>query len=542
MEKLLVYNKNGITLIALVITIIVLLILAGVSISMLTGDNGILTQAQNAKNKTEEAARKEEQDLAEIESIMTGKRVVTQVDDKNPGELEKEDKDTFIINSIEDLVFFSYDVTNGTTYEGKTVKLGTNLDFKSDKSYINPNRTDFAKYGYNGKLKELLTSGSGFSPIGNTDEITGEEKENCFYGTFEGNNKVICSLYINTSDNVTVGLFSYTCGIIQNLGLEDVFIKTSGKIKNVGGIAGWSSSNLYNCYVTGNIEATGNSWLTVGGVCGIMRESSSIENSYNLSNIICNNTNTENNYEADISCGGIVGQGDFYINKCFNEGNIYVDGGNNCISVGGIIGHIDYRRIIKNCYNVGKIEGIKQQNYEGYVSGIVGIGYSENIQYCYNSGEIIGSGEYISIGGIIARKYGEGEITNVFNIGDIVVNNQENQNLRAIGGIIGQVEGTTDHINLNNAYNIGNIELGKHDSQYVVGSIAGTNWMDLMSYNSCYYLAETYEKGVGYGTSVGIQDLPNISDFPSILEIVNKENAFKEDVNNENRGYPVLDM
>jgi len=46
-------NVHGITLIALVITIIVLLILAGVSIAMLTGQNGILTQAQNAKDKTE---------------------------------------------------------------------------------------------------------------------------------------------------------------------------------------------------------------------------------------------------------------------------------------------------------------------------------------------------------------------------------------------------------------------------------------------------------------------------------------------------------
>ena len=42
-------NQKGVTLIALVITIIVLLILAGVSIAMLTGDNGILTQAKSAK-------------------------------------------------------------------------------------------------------------------------------------------------------------------------------------------------------------------------------------------------------------------------------------------------------------------------------------------------------------------------------------------------------------------------------------------------------------------------------------------------------------
>ena len=50
-------NQRGITLIALVITIIVLLILAGVSIAMLTGDNGILTKATEATSET---------DLAEV--------------------------------------------------------------------------------------------------------------------------------------------------------------------------------------------------------------------------------------------------------------------------------------------------------------------------------------------------------------------------------------------------------------------------------------------------------------------------------------------
>ena len=54
-----VKTKNGITLIALVITIIVLLILAGVSIAMLTGDNGILNKATTAKQKTEETTAEE---------------------------------------------------------------------------------------------------------------------------------------------------------------------------------------------------------------------------------------------------------------------------------------------------------------------------------------------------------------------------------------------------------------------------------------------------------------------------------------------------
>ena len=57
--KLNLKERKGITLIALVITIIVLLILAGVSIAMLTGQNGILTQAQNSKQATEKAEVKE---------------------------------------------------------------------------------------------------------------------------------------------------------------------------------------------------------------------------------------------------------------------------------------------------------------------------------------------------------------------------------------------------------------------------------------------------------------------------------------------------
>ena len=57
-------NNKGITLIALVITIIVLLILAGVSIAMLTGQNGILTQASNAKSDTAKAEIAEKVNLA----------------------------------------------------------------------------------------------------------------------------------------------------------------------------------------------------------------------------------------------------------------------------------------------------------------------------------------------------------------------------------------------------------------------------------------------------------------------------------------------
>ena len=62
--KLNLKERKGITLIALVITIIVLLILAGVSIAMLTGQNGILTQANNAKTSTANKSAEEKVKLA----------------------------------------------------------------------------------------------------------------------------------------------------------------------------------------------------------------------------------------------------------------------------------------------------------------------------------------------------------------------------------------------------------------------------------------------------------------------------------------------
>ena len=69
MEKL--KKTNGITLIALIVTIIVLLILASVSISMLTGDNGILAQAQKTKEETEEARIEEENRITDYEDYIS---------------------------------------------------------------------------------------------------------------------------------------------------------------------------------------------------------------------------------------------------------------------------------------------------------------------------------------------------------------------------------------------------------------------------------------------------------------------------------------
>ena len=63
-------KNRGITLIALVVTIIVLLILAGISITMLTGQNGILNRAEEARERTVMTGKKEEVKMA-ISELLT---------------------------------------------------------------------------------------------------------------------------------------------------------------------------------------------------------------------------------------------------------------------------------------------------------------------------------------------------------------------------------------------------------------------------------------------------------------------------------------
>ena len=59
-------KERGITLIALVVTIVVLLILAGVSISLVLNNNGVISKAQEAKNRYAEAQTNEEKQLNEV--------------------------------------------------------------------------------------------------------------------------------------------------------------------------------------------------------------------------------------------------------------------------------------------------------------------------------------------------------------------------------------------------------------------------------------------------------------------------------------------
>ena len=115
-------KQKGITLIALVVTIIVLLILAGVSIAMLTGNNGILTQGKRAKEEQAHAAVKE--------GIMLLYNEYRTKQEVNSSKVQEETK----VASTE-LV----KIAANSGAEGTTENLGSFKDFIQSKNIINAN-------------------------------------------------------------------------------------------------------------------------------------------------------------------------------------------------------------------------------------------------------------------------------------------------------------------------------------------------------------------------------------------------------------------
>ena len=121
-------NQKGITLIALVITIIVLLILAGVSIAMLTGPNGLLTRANDAKSDTVKAGIKEKVELA-IQSVyadtLTPDSGVTTVDTSTIKTQYELDNGTGTVTGTTDTTLTITD--NGNTYTVTLEESGSSM-------------------------------------------------------------------------------------------------------------------------------------------------------------------------------------------------------------------------------------------------------------------------------------------------------------------------------------------------------------------------------------------------------------------------------
>lgn len=383
-------NKNGITLIALVITIVVLLILAGVSIATLIGDNGILTQAGNSKEQYEISEEKEILEICIMNAIgkdiraditkevlenelknygdnnffevlkdnedlyvyfiksnryymidstgnLMGPVEVDRATDKYPGDITKDingneltgttEEDAYQINCIEDLCAFSNSANNGKSYKNLYIQLMRNLDFKSDFSYIN------GKIEIEGYIMSCNSIDELKKSLTENEGFISicAEHGNFFSGKFNGNYYTISNLYENYEDKKAGGLFGHSWyATIKNITVE-------GKIKSNSGAAGITK------------------------------------------------------YARDTQ-----------IINCINRADIY--GESSSSSFGGIVGHtyIGKTKII-NCINYGNIEGFKLNG------GILGWDWSGDslIYNCCNFGEALD-------GIVMSSGY---DIANGFNVG-----------------------------------------------------------------------------------------------------------------------------
>ena len=148
-------THKGITLIVLVITIIVLLILAGVAIATLTGDNGIIAKAQQAKMQNDKAAAKEKVDLAIAASFdETGKIDLGQlknnlnnIDGINPKVGDLTDESFPLEVTVDEIKVIIKKDGNGnySTSFGNDENLA-----QAPTSWVKTTKTDSNWYSYNG--------------------------------------------------------------------------------------------------------------------------------------------------------------------------------------------------------------------------------------------------------------------------------------------------------------------------------------------------------------------------------------------------------
>ena len=227
-----------------------------------------------------------------------------------------------------------------------------------------------------------------WTPIGNT--CNGSYSP--YTGIFEGQNHTISGLYFKQENTSEVGFFGYNRGKILNVGILDSYFCG---FSQVGGVCGYNSSTITNCYNKGVVDGTADGASSFGGVCG------------------CNLGILTNCYNTGIVSGqSYVGGVNGYnkngtIINCYTTGEVNGTGSH----VGGVIGMNLSNGTITNCYydstvytgaaigtNSGtttKIEGKTTEQYKtGEVAYLLQLDQSDEVW-----GQTIGTDTYPTLGG-----------------------------------------------------------------------------------------------------------------------------------------------
>lgn len=405
---------KGITLVSLIITVIILLILAGVGIGLFGGD-GLIQKARVAREQTEIEDEKEIVETSVVEAVSINRygniekselevyiqknanerpteviedvgilyahfkdtdryyKVEDDGDVSNPIEKESDEyagditkggkcdgteENPYEINCIEDLIAFSMSINiNNKTYSGKYIVLKRDLNFNSIFSYNDYRTTEYDEYLEGDGTVELKTqlANNGFKTIAYISS-----GYRYFRGTFDGQRHRILGLYEKNNNR---GLF----GDVKNATIKNLYVE--GRIESelhAGGIMFCATNSyIYNCI--SNITLSGQS---AGGIAG----RSDLSYFINCANI----GDVSGKWQSGV--GGIIGEAsNSYIYNSYNLGNLTMNGGNSYCGAGGIVGYANGDNItIENCYNVGNLESSR------YKGGIIGSSNTTiTINNCY---------------------------------------------------------------------------------------------------------------------------------------------------------------
>lgn len=577
-------EKSGITLITLAVTIIILLILAGITIATITSDNGIIKNANDAKEQTEIAEEKEIVDRATIQAMGNNKRgnlvedeLQEQLDkitdngktevsdngeefevvfvdsnryynvdkdgniieegkivvDKSPGDITKdengddiEEGQPYEIWCIEDLIVFS-NMVNGEGIiieNGKAVEINTSTDFRNKTVELKTNLNFKSKYSYADSERTDFGDINGIEDDGNIlmDEMT------------TGTGFKPIGLDVNGFS----GEFNGENNKINNLYInyENDTVLNGYNIGRCVGLfsRGNNKTIIKNLTVSGEIKGKGHA----GGIIG--KGAKLIENCTNNANVTGYNM-----------VGGISANTYGNITSCQNYGTITITGMSfGYGGAGGIKGTvIGTGNIIKDCMNEGKILGSTSR--VGGIVGTIEVNGNVEINGCYNTGKSNNAGilGFMRNGIVtVANSYNLGECRNgivgSFSGEDwdrvLELNIQNSYNLGKVSnaGIIG-TEGTscrTITLNIDNCYNAGESDkaivgtIDKHRSTETVTNIENT------------YYEVTKSSSIG-AISEGITEM-NIQNNTSFVEILNNNigsnTTWKTWKLGEN-GYPIFE-
>lgn len=375
---------------------------------------------------------------------------------------------------------------------------------------------------------DLTGEGINWSPIGSVDSSA----KVYYTGIFNGNGKTVTVSYdyndlqYSAAKNTSGVLFSAlgTGGIIQDVTVAGnaavygysggiVGVAAGGQIVNCMNAASISTNNCYTAGIAGLVENVG---------------TTQIMNCINKGDVI--GTNESKGY-----AGGIVamvrGGGSVTLTGCRNYGSI-----SSYESVGGIIGNnLLAATVIQNCANYGDVQS-HASGMSGYAGGIAGVSYNGGMyESDCNYGTVTGDGNPGS--GIVGymSMSATGQITDCFNIGS--VNVMKTYSAIVSGGIAGSI-GTTAFV-VRNCYSAGQIQLSGGLGGLAGAIIADASGSTLANVTNNFALSGSapflIQNATFSDSNAAFKSADEMKSLGSVLG-----NAYVEDTENVNNGYPML--